>query len=337
MYVGKAKNLRRRVSSYFHKTRKRRYIRNMINRIRDIEVLIVNNETESLILENNLIKRYRPDTNRALMDDRTGYPYIVRTNEPLPRFVPFRKNRVNRDLGQAGVDGAGQRFGPYLNTRFRDTLLDFIGEYYQIRTCNPMPKSVCLSYHLGICGGICEGKISQQAYLDVVKEATTFLSHNHIRMARQMRKRMNELADDLKFEKARKVRDQLIVIEQALESQIVERDVAHNQSVIWFGEEHGLIMHIECGMLWGMELFRLDQRPSICLQSPVAATVMTNADETAVEWLQRSPKAGGISRKVLVPSRGIGLELLALGRRNYNYRMATMDSLVGSDCDQVFR
>lgn len=345
IYVGKAKNLRKRIASYFHKTRKRHYIRNMVRRIRDIEVILVNNETESLILENNLIKHYRPDTNRALMEDRSGYPYIVLTAEPLPRFIPYRKNRVNRELGRAGTETVERRFGPYINTRFRNVLLDFIIERYQIRTCNPLPKNVCLSYHLGLCSGVCEQKISSPEYRKAVEEAAAFLSHNHARMARQMRDQMEQLAQNLLFEKARKLRDQLAVVEKALESQIVERDVSQDQLVIWFGEAHALYMEIARGALRTLDLRALRpwqenpfpprspaKRKKSCPAREIApAELITNNPALARRLVQQEAAANGTPPRVVVPSVGAEAQLLDLCRRNYAYRSERLKTKASGD------
>ncbi|HEY3341386.1 MAG TPA: GIY-YIG nuclease family protein, partial [Anaerolineae bacterium] len=129
IYVGKAKNLRRRLCSYFSaaaygKTRR------LAAHVRDIEVILVNNETESLILENNLIKRYKPVYNVMLMRDSSGYAYIVLTGERYPRCVIYRKNRANQTLEHIDEVTPSRRFGPYVSRRYRDALLNFVNEYF---------------------------------------------------------------------------------------------------------------------------------------------------------------------------------------------------------------
>lgn len=349
IYVGKAKNLRKRISSYFHRGKKRRYIRHMISRIRDIEVIIVNSETESLILETNLIKQYRPDTNRAKMRDSSGYPYIVLTNEVLPRVVPYRKNWVNRELGVEGNEVAGRRFGPYISTRFRDTLLEFLVQHFKLRTCDPMPRSVCLSYHLERCSGICEQKISANDYGRAVEEAVLFLSRSQSSLIRQMREQMDEYAENLLFEKARKVRDWLAVFERALENQIVERDVDYDQDVIYFGAEQAAIMGIHQGVVRtlhmepivpaafsfsGNEDERLwdvlgPNRKALCdraaflinrYANQAPAELIVNCGPDLLRLKQPLSRLNGRSVRIVSPMRGVKAKLLHLCQRNYEYR-----------------
>ena len=344
MYVGKAKNLRKRVSSYFNKGRKRRYILNMVRRIRDIEVMIVNNETESLILETNLIRRYRPGTNRAKMGLTSGYPYIVLTDEIYPRFVPFRKYRVNRDLGDEGIAIADRRFGPYLNSQIRDTLLEFVNDNFRIRTCHPMPKSVCLSYHLGTCGGICERRVADEAYQAQVTEAVRFLSLKHTRVIREMREQMMECAERELFIRAGKIRDQLAAVGSIMERQIVERDVDYDQDVIYFGHGHAasqcsgsryaLVMTIKQGMIWEMQLESLkgwveestpaENADCHFLRQRYAHNapkeLITNLDGDLISIAAELSKQNGHRVKITNPCRGVKVHLLGLGQRNFEYR-----------------
>lgn len=342
IYVGKAKNLRKRVSSYFHKGRKRLYIRNMIRRIRDIEVLIVNNETESLILETNLIRRYRPDTNRAKTHATSGHPYIVLTNEEYPRFVRFRKFRLNRELGDEGIANADRRFGPYLSSDIRDTLLDFVNENFSIRTCYPMPKAVCLRYHLNTCGGICEQREELRQYSKRVDQAIKFLSLRHTEILHEMRDEMMRCADEELFIRARKIRDQLVAIDYALEKQIVERELDYDQDVIYFDAEaksnQALVMSIKQGMLWEMQLVNLNDGIPIdnshgqsmsgrladflCDRYKHGAPkeiIMNGPEHLQALGLELS-QHNGCRVQITIPKRGVKAQLLRLCKRNFDYR-----------------
>lgn len=342
IYVGKAKNLRRRVSSYFHKSRKRRrYIEHMIRRIREIEVLIVNNETESLILETNLIRRYRPDTNRAKMHWTSGYPYIVLTKEQYPRFVPFRKFRVNRDLGHEGLAIADKRFGPYLTSEIRDKLLDFVNENFHIRTCYPLPKSVCLRHHFGICGGICAGKETDLDYQAKVDDAVRFLTLKHTHILREMREKMIQCAEDELYIRARKIRDQLLAIDSALEKQIVEREVEHDEDVIWFGEdkqaEYALVMSLKQGMLWEMQLLKYRHESKTDVDSAKCFLRTRYSEHAPGELIIHGPRdllmlgpelalRNGYRVQMTMPKRGIKAHLLQLCQRNFTYRWTFIKS-----------
>ena len=334
IYVGKAKNLRRRLATYFQQGRKRRYIRTMIARIRAIEVILLNNETESLVLENNLIKRHQPPFNRLLQKASTGYYYIVLTQEPVPRFVPYRKAHVNKRLGEPAEQGIAQRFGPYVSRRFRDTVLNFVNTTFQLRDCNPLPSSVCLLYHLHSCSGICEGKISAQEYQAAVARAIAFLTNQTSDLLEQMQERMVAYAEALEFERAQRVKEQLATLEQALESQIVERHVAYDQDVLYFGETHVLVMTIKRGALQGFHWLALDrtdgdQRGYEQFLSthyrqayPDEFILNTGSHLASVETACQAnhPRVG----LVIAPSTGLQNALLQLCERNYRFRFSRL-------------
>jgi excinuclease ABC subunit C len=332
IYVGKANNLRHRLASYFQPRQKNRRTKRLIARIGDIEIILVNNETESLILENNLIKLHKPRFNRSLMREDTGYPYIVLTAEDFPRFVPYRKNHVNKEL--ARVKGAEKRFGPYINRRFRDALLAFVIENFQLRTCHPMPKKVCLSYHLGLCSGICEQKISAAQYVADVERAVAFLSRQQTDLIRQMKNQMWEHAENLEFEKAQRIRDQVEVLESALEKQIVERDVKHDQDVIYFGEDKALVTSIKCGILQRLRLFDLELASGYgevgehfllthyTRNSP--SELIINCLSNPAEIEARLTVANRYPVKITLPEGGVKYELLQLCKQNYDYRISVI-------------
>lgn len=331
LYVGKAKNLRKRLCSYFQHNHKEWRIHNLVERIRDIEVILVNTEIESLILENNLIKCYRPRYNRALMRDEQGYPYIVLTNEPFPRFVPYKKHRVNWALDGLDSSAVQRRFGPYPSNRFRNTLLEFVNETFLLRSCNPMPKRACLLHHFGRCSAPCEGFVSREDYALAVKRATQFLARPPVGVVRQVRARMMMHADRMEFERAGRIKHQLQVLERALSFQIVERDVKHDQDVIDFGERTAMIMRIRCGAVEGMELLKLGalqggdaEDAALCSRyaSSCPDELIVNRlrnGRQAAETLRRST---GVRVKVTVPRHGVALALLKLCRLNHDYRMA---------------
>lgn len=331
LYVGKAKNLRRRLATYFQQGRKRRYIRTMITRIRAIEVILLNNETESLILENTLIKRHKPPFNRLLQKASTGYYYIVLTQEPTPRFVPYRKAHVNKRLGARAEEGIAQRFGPYVSRRFRDTVLDFVNTTFQLRDCNPLPSSVCLLYHLHTCSGICEGKISAQEYQAAVVRAIAFLTNQTSALLEQMQQRMVAYAEALEFERAQQVKEQLGTLEQALESQIVERHVAYDQDVLYFGETHVLVMTIKRGACQGFHWVALDRTEGYqrgCAQflathyqQAYPAEFILNAGShlSSVETICQANHPH--VELVIAPLTGLQSALLQLCERNYHFRL----------------
>jgi excinuclease ABC subunit C len=255
IYVGKAKNLRNRLSSYFQRRIDLKKTELLVGEIADLEIIIVNNEAESLFLENNLIKLYRPKYNRLLMRDDTGYAYIVLTKEQYPRLAFYRKGRVNRELAGVAEDEREKRFGPFLNAQL---LLQIASENYQLRTCRTLEKRVCLSYHLKRCSGVCEGLIAMDAYDRAVQKVVTFLSYRPEERIQEMRAQMLEYAEALDFEKAQKIKVQIRALENTLEKQIVERDVEVDQDVIYFGAEKVLVTEIMSGMIRNLQIFDLE-------------------------------------------------------------------------------
>ena len=200
LYVGKAKSLRKRVSSYFSKTFTNYKTHELVNRIRKIEFTIVNSEQDAFLLENSLIKKFQPLFNINLKDDKS-YPFIVIKNEPFPR-VFFTRNKIN--------DGS-QYLGPYTSIGKVRELLDFIKQNVQLRTCklNLTPANiekkkfkVCLEYHLGNCKGPCEGFQSLSAYDEGLNQLKNILKGNLTPVIQHFKVEMQEKVSELQFEKA---------------------------------------------------------------------------------------------------------------------------------------
>jgi excinuclease ABC subunit C len=328
IYVGKAKRLRNRLASYFQNRDHDWKTKALVKAIADIEVVLVNNEVESLVLENNLIKHYRPRFNRMLMRDDTGYKYIVLTDEAIPRFVPFKKHWVNKDLGEANPD---HRFGPYPNGSYRDSLLDYICDSFGLRTCNPAPRRVCLRYHLGTCSGICEHHISLDAYLESTRQALAFLKHPNYDVLRSMKCDMDRCAKALDFEKAQRIKNQYEALRATLSSQIVERDTGLDQDVVYFGGDTVLVMRILQGAVLHLSIHKLDSRvavedrPVTFLWQHYARTcpdeIITNHPLNDQALLDHLRSMKGRKVRVTCPQRGIKRHLLALAGRNLKYRV----------------
>ena len=200
IYVGKAKHLRKRVSSYFSKTFSNYKTAELVKRIHKIEFTIVNSEQDAFFLENSLIKEYQPLFNINLKDDKS-YPFLVIKNEPFPR-VFFTRNRVN--------DGS-QYFGPYTSLNKVRDLLDFIKQNIPLRTCklnltkNNIEKKkfkVCLEYHLGNCKGPCEALQSLEDYNEGLERLKHLLKGNLYPVLQEFKKELKIHSDKLEFEKA---------------------------------------------------------------------------------------------------------------------------------------
>ena len=211
LYVGKAKNLRKRVSSYFTKKHEHPKTKMMVSKIRDIKYFVVPTEMDALLLENNLIKKYQPKYNIMLKDDKT-YPFICVKNEPFPRV--FSTRRVVKD-GSA-------YFGPYTSVRLVRTLLDFIHQLYPLRTCSLNLKEeniekkkfkLCLEYHIGNCLAPCEGLQSEESYEIGIKHIKQILKGDIKSVTSILNDRMIYHAENLEFEKAQSVKEKLNLLE----------------------------------------------------------------------------------------------------------------------------
>ena len=331
IYVGKAKNLRRRLSYYFRTRRQYYKTKRMVPRIYDVEVILVNNETESLVLENNLIKHYKPRYNSMLIEDDVGYPFIVLTGEKYPRLLPYRKNWSNKQWSETKGKDEGKRFGPYLSKSFRDAVMNFAIETFGLRICRSLPKKVCFRYQLKKCSGICEKQISPDEYREAVRLAVELLEYRYSEILVRFRNQMESCAESLDFEYAAKLRDRIMIIENFLEKQIVERDEKFDQDILFFGDRHVMVMEIKKGMLLRINLFNLPEEKNY--QNACRVFLSSRYREGSPEELiLNTLKNIEINEKqffsnnktpvkITVPDQGIKLDLLMLCKKNYEYRL----------------
>ncbi|MBO4810076.1 MAG: excinuclease ABC subunit UvrC [Prevotella sp.] len=211
IYVGKAKNLKNRVSSYFHTEVDRFKTKVLVSKIHDISYTVVNTEEDALLLENALIKKYNPRYNVLLKDGKT-YPSICVTNEYLPRI--FKTRTINKK--------GGTYYGPYSHVSSMYAILDLIKELYRPRTCRmPMTKEgvesgkykVCLDYHIKRCNGPCMGKQSWESYQENISQAREILKGNSRKVIRELKEKMELLAEQLLFEEAEEVKQKYLALE----------------------------------------------------------------------------------------------------------------------------
>ena len=229
IYVGKAKNLKRRVYSYFSKDHQSRKTAMLVSKIRDIKYIVVNTEEDALLLENNLIKRYKPHYNVLLKDDKT-YPSICVTNEYFPRI--FKTRNIARN-GSA-------YFGPYSHIPTLNALLELIKNLYPLRTCHLAltPENiragkfnVCLEYHIKNCKGPCIGAQSHEDYLRAIREAKEILKGNTAEISRGMLHEMQALAAEMRFEEAQAIKRRYELLENYRSRSEVVSNVFHNIDV----------------------------------------------------------------------------------------------------------
>ena len=235
IYVGKAKNLKRRVSSYFNREHEPGKTRVLVSKIADIRYIVVNTEEDALLLENNLIKKYRPRYNVLLKDDKT-YPSICVQNEYFPRV--FKTRRIIRN--------GSSYYGPYSHVPTMNALLDLIKQLYPLRTCNLnlSPENiragkfnVCLEYHIKKCAGPCIGKQSEEEYLKNIGEIKEILKGNTRGVEQMLYTQMQELAAEMKFEEAQKIKEKYLLIENYCAKSEVVSNVLHNIDVFSIEED----------------------------------------------------------------------------------------------------
>ncbi len=213
LYIGKAKNLRKRISSYFQKNHTDLKTSLLVKKIKKIEWIITNNEVEALILENNLIKKHKPPFNIKLADDKT-YPYLkVDLTEPFPKLTITRKKHSDRAI----------YFGPYPSAYSLKNTLNFIQKNFKLRKCNDKKFKnrlrPCLNYQINLCSAPCCNKITEKEYKEIFNSVLMFLQGKTNELIDQLKDKMLKFSEELKFEEAAKIRDIIINIEKFVENQ----------------------------------------------------------------------------------------------------------------------
>lgn len=254
IYIGKAGSLRKRVRSYFQKHHTDQKTEKLVSKIADLEVLVTPSEKEALILESSLVKEHKPRYNIDLKDDK-HYPFIKITSEMYPRLLVVR--RV--------LDDGARYFGPYTSATAMRRTIRLIRRIFPIRSCSlELPSKrkyrVCLDYFIGRCPGCCEeGKTTPEAYSAMIDEVTLFLSGKSKEIADKLTSRMNALSEEMRYEEAARVRDQLKGIESVIEKQrVVSPDLA-DRDIIGIAAEGGdacvMLLQVRQGVLLGKESY----------------------------------------------------------------------------------
>jgi excinuclease ABC subunit C len=330
LYVGKAANLRHRVSSYFGTGQKLTpKLQRMVSRVDDLDYFVTSSEQEALILELNLIKRHHPRYNVRLKDDKT-FPYLkIDTSEDWPRV------HITRRLEENG----GRYFGPFASAKSVRQTLKLIKGIFPFRSCSkPITGTnprACLEYHIGNCLAPCIGVVSREEYAEVIKQVILFLEGKQERVVQELKSKMNRAAEALDFEKAARLRDQIQAVERVVEGQRIATTVKGEQDAIAFAgdkdQAYVQVFFIRSGKLIGRESFLLQgtryEEPSqimtsfikqfyassphipplLLLQHPVEDRAMLQ------DWLQ--DKRGG-RVNIQVPRRGNKKQLVNIVAEN---------------------
>ena len=213
IYIGKAKNLKNRVRSYFNKNNQDTKTGVMVSNARNIEYLVVGDEVEAIITEANMIKQYKPRYNVFLKYDKT-FPYIIITNEPYPRVEIIRKKNLHKD--------GNIYFGPYTDVSYLREVVKVLHRVFPIRTCSyfidkhsikDKKVQVCLDYHIKKCQGPCEGLVSNKEYRDMIESVVQFLKGRNKDIKNKIESMMKYASMTLNYEEAARLRDQLVALE----------------------------------------------------------------------------------------------------------------------------
>ncbi len=340
IYVGKARNLQRRVSSYFsHYEDKSRKIQMLVRNIYDIRVTVVATEVDALLLENNLIKRYQPRYNSMLKDDKT-YPYLCITDEEYPRLI-FTRNHQLR----------GQYFGPYPNQRIMRELQDIIDQLFSYRKCNKMPTNgrPCMKHQIGLCKAPCAGLQSKEEYLSDIENIRRILKGDFADILDEMKRQMLSLADELRFEEAEMMKRRIRRLEEYQSRSTVVNTSVKDVDVfsILSDEKYAYVnmMRIKNGSIiysFSHEIVKqLDESDEEIL-STVIPTLHQRTESTAKEavipfHVDDLPEE---YMKQTIPTRGDRLQLLELSLRNvkaYQIQCRHQRALVDPDAGEPNR
>ena len=338
IYVGKARNLKNRVKSYFHLSVDSPKTLALVSKITDLELIVTDNEIEALVLENNLIKQFNPRYNVNLKDDKS-FPYIKVTNEPYPRIYPTR--RVIRD--------GSKYFGPFTDVKNMKYSLRMINQIFKIRNCrlninqesiDKKKFKVCLEFHIGRCGGPCEGLVSEKEYSEMVAEVVKLLRGKTDDLIQDLTIKMKERVDNLEYEKAAELRDKIDKLSAISSKQkIVSEDLDDRDviSVAYEGKDSACsIFNIRSGKIVGKRQLHLGIEVTQEIQEIYTAAIEFYYNEyveipdeilleteptdqdTLLEWL--TLKAGH-RVKFVIPQRGNLKSLVKMCRENANYQL----------------
>ena len=234
IYVGKAKILKRRVMSYFNRKHDSVKLNVLVPQIEHLEYIITNTEVEALILENHLIKKYKPRYNVLLKDDKK-YPYFLITDEDFPRITIVRKKNMNPEKGHY--------YGPYTDIRAMHATLDFLKKIFPLKQCkSPKFKDrPCLYYHIGRCMAPCQNLVTPEEYKTIVKQAELFLSGKQSELMQQIKEQMQKYSDSLQFEKEAKLQDRYNDLAKTLKKQkVVYENTKLNEDIISLLSDDGI-------------------------------------------------------------------------------------------------
>ncbi len=322
IYVGKAKDLKKRVSSYFVKAHEHPKTRILVRHIRQIKYVVVDTEEDTFLLENNLIKEFQPRYNVLLKDDKT-YPSIVVKNEFFPRV--FQTRNIVKD--------GSKYFGPYTSVVSVRALLEIIRKVYQVRTCrlNLTPENiaagkfnVCLEYHIKRCQGPCVGLQSLEDYNENIREILEILKGNVGIIGNQLREEMQRLADEMRFEEAQKIKEKYLLIDNFRQKSLIISNINYNIDVFGYEEDENSayinFLHVVNGAIIQAYTFEYKKRLNETSEELLGLGIVemrqrfgSDSKEIIVPFL---PDLKLSDASFIIPQRGDKKKLLELSEKN---------------------
>lgn len=335
IYVGKAKNLKRRVSSYFnreHTGKTKALVSNIVN----FEYIVTESEVESLLLEINLIKKYSPKYNIMLKDNKS-YPYIEITNDKYPRLIISRPRKLKNHKGRL--------FGPYPNSNAARKTVELLNRIYPFRKCHTMEKKVCLYYQIGQCLGYCENKVSKERINEMISEVTSFLKGNYLTVRKKIENLMKEASDKLNFEAAIEYKEMLEYIDKVLEKQKISLNDNINRDVINYYVKNDYIsfqvLHLIDGRInmREKEVFALVDDVKETLSSFVISFYDKNSVPKEVlvgEDFDTNLLSNALNTKFIIPEKGIKKKLVLMAEENAKIVLDEKFELIKRDEKRTF-
>ena len=340
LYVGKAKNLKKRVSSYFTKTHNSGKTRVMVRKIRSIKHIVVPTESDALLLENNLIKEHQPRYNVLLRDDKS-YPWLCIKNERFPRIFPTRKR----------IRDGSEYFGPYTQMKTVRALLDLIKSVYPLRTCNydlseekvsAGKYKRCLEYHLGNCLGPCEGLQDSESYDRQIDDIRQIIKGNFKSSLHYFRHRMQQLAADMRFEEAQQIKEKIEILENYQSKSTVVHPKINNVDVfsIISDSSHAYVnyMQISHGLVVRSHTIEIKKKLDESDEDLLSLAIVTlrerfEADSPEIYLPFPVPVSGEV--RVKVPKSGDKRKIVQLSERNARfYRQERFKQIKITDPDR---
>lgn len=341
LYVGKAKDLKKRVSSYFTKNHETGKLRVLVSKIADIQTIIVDTEFDALLLENNLIKKYQPRYNVMLKDDKT-YPWICIKNEAFPRIFKTRKL----------VKDGSEYFGPYASVTLCHALLELIRELYPLRTCNydlnqkniaTNKYKVCLEYHLGNCLGACEGLQSEEEYRKNIQSIRKILKGNFNEVVNFMTEQMKEFSEQLNFEMAQMIKEKIELLKSYQAKSTVVSPIVGNVDVFTIVSDNSFAyvnyLRVNKGAIIQSHTSevkkKLDETDEEILEEVIIEILERYGKHSSEILLPFNLEMEIPNIKIVVPQIGDKKRLLDLSKRNaVYYRLEQLKQIKITDPDR---